>query len=54
VKGELEEYAAALELLNEVVTGNWDSRFNEIEVTALMEANRLLSTASTLRCRVRG
>ena len=29
----------AIELYNEVVVGNWDSRFSEIEVTALTERN---------------
>jgi tetratricopeptide (TPR) repeat protein len=36
------DYGRALDLLNNVVTGNWD-RFAEIEVIALMEANRILS-----------
>lgn len=35
----------ALELLNEVVLGSWDSKFNEVELTALVEANRILAFA---------
>jgi tetratricopeptide (TPR) repeat protein len=36
------DYARAIELLNKVVTSNWD-RFPEIEVIALMEANQVLA-----------
>lgn len=37
------DYQRALDLLDEVVRGNWDGRFEEIEVTALMEANRIVA-----------
>ncbi|KAL6071595.1 VIT domain-containing protein [Balamuthia mandrillaris] len=36
------EYQRALELLNEVVLGAWRDDFREIELTALVEANRIL------------
>ena len=36
------DYGRALDLLNKVVTGNWD-RFQEIEVIALMEANQIMA-----------
>jgi Ca-activated chloride channel family protein len=36
------DYARALDLLNKVVTSNWD-RFQEIEVIALMEANEIVA-----------
>jgi tetratricopeptide (TPR) repeat protein len=36
------DYARSVELLNKVVTSNWD-RFPEIEVIALMEANEVLA-----------
>lgn len=39
------DYARSLELLNKVITGNWD-RFAEIEVIALMEANRIMAQIS--------
>jgi hypothetical protein len=37
------DYLRALELLNEVGLGEWDGRFPEIEVVALMDANRLIA-----------
>jgi Ca-activated chloride channel homolog len=37
-----EDYGRALDLLNEVVLGEWDGRFQGIEVLALVEANRVL------------
>lgn len=36
------DYGRALDLLNQVVTGNWQ-RFEDIELIALMEANRILA-----------
>ncbi len=33
----------AVELLHEVVVGRWDGRFPEVEVVALVEANRILA-----------
>ena len=35
----------ALELLNEVVLGSWNYEFDEIELTALVEANRIVAIA---------
>ena len=35
----------ALELLNEVVLGSWNSKFDEIELTAVVEANRIVAIA---------
>jgi len=40
-----EEYRRALELLHEVVMGDWDGRFPEIEMIALTELNALLPRA---------
>eukprot|EP00727_Mastigamoeba_balamuthi_P010003 m51a1_g5625 hypothetical protein (1742) ;mRNA; r:781726-791858 len=40
-------YQEALDRLWKVVTGRWDSRFDEIELTALTEINRLLWLAGT-------
>ena len=37
------DYGRALELFNDVVLGEWDGRFEGIEVLALMEANRVLT-----------
>jgi hypothetical protein len=37
------DYGRALELFNDVVLGEWDRRFEGIEVLALMEANRALA-----------
>jgi hypothetical protein len=37
------DFARALELLDAVVQGEWDSRFPDIEITALEEANRIVS-----------
>ncbi len=37
----MEDYRRALSLLAEVVEGQWDDRFPEIEVIALTEANRI-------------
>jgi hypothetical protein len=37
------DYVRALDLFNDVVAGEWDGRFEGIEVLALMEANRVIS-----------
>jgi uncharacterized protein YfaP (DUF2135 family) len=37
------DYSRALGLFNEIVLGEWDGRFPEIEVVALMDANRVLA-----------
>jgi tetratricopeptide (TPR) repeat protein len=37
------DYLRALELLDELVLGEWDGRFPDIETVALMDANRLLA-----------
>lgn len=37
------DYRRSLELLEQVVMGEWDGRFPEIEVIALTEANRILA-----------
>jgi Ca-activated chloride channel homolog len=44
VLDQLKDFEGASELLNRVVLGDWD-RFEEIEVIALMELNRVLSRA---------
>ena len=36
------DYGRALDLLNDVVLGHWDGRFEGIEMIALVEANRLI------------
>jgi Ca-activated chloride channel family protein len=41
------DYSRALDLLNEVVLGEWD-RFEEIEIIALMEANRIIPRAKAI------
>jgi uncharacterized protein DUF2135 len=38
-----DDYGRALDLFNDVVLGEWDARFEGIEVVALMEANRVLA-----------
>ncbi len=40
-----DDYARAVELLGEVVLGEWDERFAEIEVVALVELNGILPKA---------
>ncbi|MCU0724472.1 MAG: DUF2135 domain-containing protein [Planctomycetes bacterium] len=40
------EFARAAELLAHVVTGEWDERFAEIELTALMDLNGMLARAA--------
>ena len=37
------DYLQALELFNTIVLGEWDGRFSQIEVVALMDANRLIA-----------
>ena len=37
------DYLRALDLLNRVIESEWDGRFAEIELVALMEANRLIA-----------
>jgi tetratricopeptide (TPR) repeat protein len=39
------EYTRAVDLLNEVVMGTWDGRFNEIELIALEELNAMIPKA---------
>jgi Ca-activated chloride channel family protein len=38
-----DDYLRAVDLLNRVVESEWDGRFAEIELVALMEANRLIA-----------
>lgn len=45
VLGRLGEYGRAIELLHAVVMGEWDDRFPEIELIALMELNAMLPKA---------
>lgn len=45
VAGRLKNYQRAIDLLNKVVLGQWDSRFPEIELIALMELNGLIAKA---------
>jgi len=42
-RGKKEDYEKSLQLLNDVVEGDWDIRFSQIEVVALMDLNRLLN-----------
>lgn len=44
VLDQMEDFEGASELLNRVVLGDWD-RFEEIEIIALMELNRVLARA---------
>jgi len=44
-KRQLDDYRRAVALLTETVMGNWDGRFNGIEVLALEEINRILPDA---------
>jgi hypothetical protein len=37
------DYLRSLELLDQIVLGDWDGRFPEIEAVALVDANRLLA-----------
>ena len=43
-----QQFARAVELLSEVVVGQWDGRFPQIEVIAVMEANRIIGRAKSL------
>lgn len=40
VEGKRKNYQRSVDLLCTVVSGSWESRFDEIEVTALFELNR--------------
>lgn len=42
IKEKLGKYEEAVELFNKVITGQWDSRFDEIEQTAAIELNHCL------------
>ncbi|KAF0980307.1 hypothetical protein FDP41_013521 [Naegleria fowleri] len=42
VKERMSKYQQAMELFNKVITGKWDSRFDEIELTVATEMNHLL------------
>jgi hypothetical protein len=37
------DYLRAIDLLNRIVLGEWDSRFPQVEVGALLEANRIIA-----------
>lgn len=52
VVAKQENYQRALDLLNEVVLGAWDSKFDEIEVTAVVEANRVLAFAESAGAKI--
>lgn len=52
VLARIEEYTEAIELLWEVVVGDWDGRFPEITNTALMEMNNLIPRARRSGMRV--
>ncbi len=45
ILGRLKRYDRAMDLLWKVVTDNWDGRFPEIELVALMELNRMIPLA---------
>jgi len=47
IYGDLKKYTKCLELLWKVVIGKWDSRFDEIELTTLMEMNRIMNLVGT-------
>ncbi|KAL9644814.1 hypothetical protein ABK040_009272 [Willaertia magna] len=49
VKERLGKYKESMELFNKVITGKWDSRFDEIEQTAAIEMNHLLQNDDTLQ-----
>ncbi|KAG2391861.1 hypothetical protein C9374_013346 [Naegleria lovaniensis] len=42
VKERMGKYSEAMELFNKVITGKWDMRFDEIELTVATEMNHLL------------
>ncbi|KAL0483404.1 YfaP, partial [Acrasis kona] len=48
IKEKLNKLTEAADLLNQVVYKRWDKRFEEIEVTALIELNHLLTKDSSL------
>jgi len=43
VLSKLEKYKEAIELMYEVIIKQWDNRFDEIEITSLIELNRMLN-----------
>jgi Ca-activated chloride channel family protein len=45
IKEKMGKYEEAVQLFNEVITGQWDSRFDEIELTAIIELNHCLEKA---------
>lgn len=47
------DYSSALDELNEVVVGDWDGRFEQIEVIAVMEANRVIARMMSLDIKVK-
>ena len=47
VLDEKKHFKRAMTLLWKVVTGKWDSRFDEIELTALVELNRIVHLIKT-------
>lgn len=47
------DYSNAIDELNEVIVGNWDGRFERIEVIAAMEANRIISRMMSLDVKVK-
>ena len=50
----IDDYARALALFCEIVDREWDGRFPEIEVIALIEANRIPRCSSAMGRRARG
>ena len=48
VKERLGKYKESMELFNKVITGKWDMRFDEIEMTAATEMNHLLMNDESL------
>jgi Ca-activated chloride channel family protein len=49
VKEKLGKLSEAVDLLNEVIKGEWDSRFEQIEITAAVELNHILLKDPTLQ-----
>lgn len=47
------DYSDALDELGAVITGNWDGRFERIEVIAVMEANRIIGRMMSLDVKVK-
>lgn len=46
------QYSESLGLFNTLITRSWDDRFAEIEIVALMEANRIIARANALPMKV--